>query len=557
MAIGFSAIGISLLIVLSIRPLVLLTQNYLRIRSLGLPVVFSPFGRRNLFWTIAQQYLAPIFIKLSAIGGPFSIFNFIHYSANSCFFDSRYFLHKRYGPVFFIVTPGSTALVIADAPTADEVQTRRKDFVKNEAMYKPLNIYGRNVVTQNGEAWARHRRITTPPFNERNSSLVWKESLLQADGMLKSWITKSDEGVYTLPNDTMTLALNVLMAAGFGKRFEFGGSAKGEQKQDALSSYRNALSLVLKNLMRAIMTSMLMELPAWATPKKWLEMKNALEEVGTFFHKMVEDERAGLNEKSPERDNLMSALLRASDNEAMGKGKIGLSDDEIAGNLFIYNVAGHDTTSNTIAYAVALLSTDTTIQEWLREEIRSVFGQADSVEKWNYEKDFPRLKRCLALMYETLRLYGPVFYLPRYTAESYQTLSIQGRELVIPPQVHVFVNSATLHTLPSYWGDDYAVWRPSRWLDEKEELLQPSPGMFNPWTHGPRVCPGKKFAQVEFVAVIAKLLKNGNVKPKLKANEKLDDAIVRVKEVVQDSALDITLNMKHPERAPLIWEKLG
>ena len=62
---------------------------------------------------------------------------------------------------------------------------------------------------------------------------------------------------------------------------------------------------------------------------------------------------------------------------------------------------------------------------------------------------------------------------------------------------------------------------------------------------------------MEFVAVIARLLKNGTVKPKLKGNEKIEDAIVRVKGVVQDSALDITLNMKHPERAPLVWEALA
>jgi cytochrome P450 len=144
--------------------------------------------------------------------------------------------------------------------------------------------------------------------------------------------------------------------------------------------------------------------------------------------------------------------------------------------------------------------------------------------------------------------------MPRYTAESYQRLTIEGKEIVVPPHVHVHVNNATLHILPSYWGNDSSVWRPSRWLDEKEEFLQPPPGMFNPWTMGPRVCPGKKFAQVEFVAVIARMLKNGKVKPKLKASEKMEDAIVRVREVVADSELDVTLHMKHAEKAPLIWE---
>jgi cytochrome P450 len=397
MAFSFFNFGFSIAAALLIWPPFELMQNYFRVRSLGLPVVFAPFGRNNPFWIISQQYLAPIFIKLSAIRGPFSIFDFIHYSANSCFFLSRYTLHKRYGPAFFIVTPSSTQLVIADAPTSDEVQTRRKDFVKNESMYKPLNVYGPNVASSNGEMWARHRRITTPPFNERNSSLVWKESLLQADAMFKSWVRKCEDGVDNTPNDTMALALNVLMAAGFGKRFEFGGSAKGKQEGNSMASYRHALSMVLENLTRAIITSMLMELPPWATPKKWMEMKNALKEVEIFMRKMVEDERKGLNEKSSERDNLMSALLRASDNEVLGKGKIGLNDEEIIGNLFIYNVAGHDTTSNTLAYATTLLSTDSKVQGWLREEIRSVFGDEEDVEMWNYD-DFPRLKRCLALM---------------------------------------------------------------------------------------------------------------------------------------------------------------
>lgn len=81
--------------------------------------------------------------------------------------------------------------------------------------------------------------------------------------------------------------------------------------------------------------------------------------------------------------------------------------------------------------------------------------------------------------------------------------------------------------------------------------------MFNPWIHGPRVCPGKKFAQVEFVAVIARLLKNGTVRPKLMKGERRDDMVMRVKSVIEDSELSVTLHMKHPEKAPLIWEILA
>jgi cytochrome P450 len=269
-------------------------------------------------------------------------------------------------------------------------------------MYKALEILGPNVVTLNGEAWARNRRITTPPFNERNSSLVWKESLLQASAMLKSWVGKSLSGVDNTPHDTMALALNVFMAAGFGKRFEFGGGVDEGEEGEKMTSYRNALRVVLGNLWRAIMTGMLMGLPSWSMPKKLLDMKSALEEVKEFIVKMVEEERAGLVGRSSEGDNLMSVLLKASENEATGKGRSGLSDEEIVGNLFIYNVAGHDTTSNTLAYAFTLLATDLQVQDWLREEIGSVFSEKEIVEKWNYENSFPELKRCLAVLVSPL-----------------------------------------------------------------------------------------------------------------------------------------------------------
>ena len=373
MAITILSITGSITIALLIYPIINLTQNYLRVRPVGLPVLVSPFGRLNPLWIITQPYLSPILHWVSSLGGPFKIFNWIEYSTKEWFFFSRYELHLIHGPVFFIVSPAGTQLIVADPATADKIQTRRKDFIKNPSLYEQLEILGPNTVTTNGETWARHRRITTPPFNERNSSLVWSESLVQAGEMLKLWVENGkgvSGGVPNTPNDTMAFALNVLMAAGFGKRFDFEGGAHATEPGDTMGVYRDALRIVLGNLYRAIMTSMLMGLPAWAMSKKLLEMKWALKEVDDYISKMVEEERNGQSEKLSEQDNLMSVLLKASDSG----GRNGLSDKEIVGNLFVYNVAGHDTTANTVAYAVTLLATDVRLQEWLREEITSVFG---------------------------------------------------------------------------------------------------------------------------------------------------------------------------------------
>lgn len=469
-------------------------------------------------------------------------------------------MHERYGPALCVVTPGDVQVVIADGAAADDMLSRRKDFIKCEAMYQPLELFGPNVDTTNGETWQRHRRLTTPPFNERNSGFVWRESLAQASGMLKKWVKAGKEGVVKTPNDTLTLALHVLTAAGFGKQYEF-DAGLAELPDGKTLSYRDALRVVLQNLFTSIIITST-NLPQAIIPKGMKDVKQAITEFKEYMVEMVAEERSLVNQKDEEKDNLMSVLVRASAAEAGGRN--GLSNEEIYGNLFIYNLAGHDTTAHTLGYAITLMATDPKLQAWIRDELDFVFSDQEVVEEEDYEKVFPRLKRCLALMYETLRLYGPIIVIPKYTGESPTKLKIAGKEYTIPPETHTAINVAALNTLPMYWGPDSLVFRPDRWIDNpnlvsslsSEELFQPAPGVFLPWAAGPRVCPGKKFAQVEFIAVISKLFRKHKVSPVLEQGETFEDAKKRIFDVVEDSSLVITLQMRHPEKVRLAWEEI-
>ena len=84
--------------------------------------------------------------------------------------------------------------------------------------------------------------------------------------------------------------------------------------------------------------------------------------------------------------------------------------------------------------------------------------------------------------------------------------------------------------------------------------MQPPKGRFVPWASGPRVCPGKKFAQVEFVALMARLFRNHRVKVVLMEGECEHELKKRVIDTVEDSKLGMTLRMNHPERVTLAWE---
>jgi hypothetical protein len=183
-----TSIIVSTVIAILLWPSILLTQNYLRLRPLGLPILISPFGRLNPFWIILQPYVELTLAWLSALEGPFAIFDFAIYSTSNWSIIGRHKHHLYQAPAFLIVSPGATELMVADPATVLELFKRNKDFIHSTQRYKPLEIFGPNIVTVNGYAWARHRQIIAPPLNERNSQLVWKESLTLADQILNIWI---------------------------------------------------------------------------------------------------------------------------------------------------------------------------------------------------------------------------------------------------------------------------------------------------------------------------------------------------------------------------------
>ncbi len=171
---------------------------------------------------------------------------------------------------------------------------------------------------------------------------------------------------------------------------------------------------------------------------------------------------------------------------------------------------------------------------------------------------------------EALRLYSPVVALPKYTNDRSQSISINGRVHLIPPDTLVMLNISAMHTNPRYWGEDSLTWRPSRWIVahsvgaspnahrqfEQEMLLEPEKGTYFPWSGGARVCVGKKFSQVEFVAVMAALFFKHRVYPVAEARESKEEARRRIVRIVDDSLLRMTLQVRKPSLAAVAWKEV-
>lgn len=374
--------------------------------------------------------------------------------------------------------------------------------------------------------------------------------------MLHYWGSK--ESVKSLADDTRTFSLHVLSRAGFGKSYKFQGHDE-KSTTNTETSYNESLKVVLDNcvLIMALGTNFLSK--PWL-PRRLRRVYQACISFQNYMTKVYEDEKRTFSDKRSTDSNLMTSLVRASHEESLTSES--LTEKEIYGNVFVFNFAGHDTTAHTLTFAIMFLAANPTVQDWLFDELYHVLGDRQPND-WNYNTDFPRLKRCTAVLMETVRLYTPV-PVAKWTEKHAQILKVGENTITIPPATMVIPSYAAIHTHPKYWGPDALAWRPSRWIKKSsislnsfdEEIISLQRGVFIPWSEGERSCPGKKFSQVEFVAAIAGLFREWRVDPIQQRGETLESARARVLELIdKDSAQVLLLQMLHPERAPLIWRR--
>ena len=219
--------------------------------------------------------------------------------------------------------------------------------------------------------------------------------------MAQSWAEQGRMGTMETVSDTATIALHVLTSVGFGLSYPFHGGVRDLPAGHTMT-YRDALSLCLRNTITFSIFSR-ETLSRSFLPKKLRTLGLAIKEFQTYMEEMLSHQQVKVEEHEYESTNLMGALVRASEEarktqDESGSRRLGLSDDEIFGNIFIFNLAGHETTANTIAASLVLLAAHPQWQEWLAEEFNRVLGSSKGTEGWKYEVVFPKLQRCLAVM---------------------------------------------------------------------------------------------------------------------------------------------------------------
>ncbi|KAF2831742.1 cytochrome P450 [Ophiobolus disseminans] len=465
-----------------------LYRNYVSARKTGLRFIVSPITPYTVAWQVATALLRPVLVK-------FRWFRAIDWT---CAWQDGNSLHEELGSCFIVVSPGLNVLCSSDSRTIVNVLRRWREFVKPDNVNEIIGLFGQNVDTSNGDDWPRHRKLTAPCFSERASTSVWNEARHQTSALVTQWLSAPNHKINTLFADTGTLALNVVSAIAF------------ENHQTTQPAKGHSLSLhdALTTIMGSSLAPALEALPHWLKSEKFLPKQvthviAATGEFSTYMDALISRERTKPAAASDAKLNLIGTLIRAS-GEKDGEMNARLSDEEVRGNVFNFIIGGLEPTAIALSYALALLAVHGDVQEWVLEEIDEVLGEGGD----SYKDVYPRLKRCLAVMYETLRLFAPSPPPPRSFAtpsspHEIPTSSPTHPSLTLPPNTQIMLNPWSTHASASHFSSP-STWDPRRWLDASGNLVH-SAGFFA-WGSGPRICPGMKFSQVQFCAVLAGVL---------------------------------------------------
>ena len=224
-------------------------------------------------------------------------------------------------------------------------------------------------------------------------------------------------------------------------------------------------------------------------------------EMHDIIRKFLRERKKTFDPTEPTTD-FMSALLRArhdleaeceSDEERAAL----LSEDYFIAAIEDMFIAGYETTSTTLRFAIAFLASYPKYQEDIQRQLDEVVGdRRPSLE------DRPNLPLIQAAILETLRLGNVVPLAVPHVALTDTTLC--GYR--VPKYSIVLAHTEAVHLDPKCW-EDPTVFNPYRHIDTDGKLIT-NQGNFYPFGAGRRVCAGESLAKVELFLFASWLFHN-------------------------------------------------
>lgn len=393
-------------------------------------------------------------------------------------------LAKEYGGIYKMQLGDQTVIILSDPDLVNEVcDESRFDKKVHKPLHKLRDIGGDGLFTAytHESNWEKAHRILVPAFGPGAIKTMFPQMLDVAQQLVQKWERMGTQTLFDVPDNMTRLTLDTIALCAFDYRFNSFYSIEMHPFVDAMVNTLHEASLHVRRLPIVNKLKVITK----------REYEREIELLTYVAADIIKDRRALAPQQWPK--DLLTQMLTGKD-PVTGEG---LDDANITNQMITFLIAGHETTSGLLSFAIYLLLKNP-------EKLRKAQEQVDQV----LGNETPRFEQLKQLDYidqvlkESLRLWptAPLFGL--YPYEN----TIIGNTYEIRKEHSVLVLLPSLHRNSKVWEGDVEAFEPERF--ETDNFNKLPANVYKPFGNGQRACIGRPFAMQEATLVLSMILQN-------------------------------------------------
>ena len=340
-------------------------------------------------------------------------------------------------------------------------------YTKGTVFDKTRPLVGNGLLTAEGELWKRQRRLAQPAFHRERLAALGTRMTDTLSELLPAWERAADGGTL-LPvfPELMRLTLTVAVRALFGVDVAGHTAAVGEAFTTALEVTNERIISPLPFL------PWLYRLPTRSNRA----FRRAVDTLEGIVRGLIAQRRAA----GTQAEDLLGMLMAASDADTGDT----FDDAQLRDEVMTLLLAGHETTATALAWTFHLLARHPEVEATLHAEVDAALGG-----RMPTVADLPRLRYVGCVFAEALRLYPPIWAIPRVPREDDVVDGFR-----IPKGDIVILVPYVTHRHPDFWPEPERF-EPTRFLPENSK--DRPRWAYLPFGGGQRQCIGNHFAMME------------------------------------------------------------
>ena len=408
---------------------------------------------------------------------------------------------RELGPIFERNVVGNRFVFVSGADMVADLSDESR-FAKHLAPgVKALRgIGGDGLFTAyNSEPnWAKAHNLLAPAFSQTAMRSYHRTMLDVAGELVAYWDRHGTDSPIDISADMTKLTLETIGRTGFSYSFD---SFEREEQHPFVKAMIGTLSHSQRTTF----------LKSTALGRRLARRADQRDDVRKAYMAEVVDEVIRARRENPggAHEDLLELMLRAARENDPNR----IDELNIRHQVVTFLVAGHETTSGALSFALYHLSQNPEVLAKAQAEVDAVWGTEEPV----FEK-IAKLRYVRRVLDESLRLWPTA---PAYARAARQDTTLIGK-YPMKKGDWMLVLIPSLHRDP-VWGNNPEAFDPDRFLPAN---IKARPAhTYKPFGTGERACIGRQFAIHEAVLVLGTILQKYTVEPdpeyRLKVVERL------------------------------------